>query len=419
MVRRMLVLVGLVAACAAAIPAIAAAQDGPPPPPSSGTVLASGLSSTGGAVGPDGAFYVAYAGIAGSEVITLPPDLAELFGQESVNFGLTGGVARVDAETGEVTITDGLGSAGSPEEAFGPVDVAFMNGTLYVLTSGGLNYFGGSAAGSPNGIYELNGDTWTLIADLSAFNDANPVDFPDAGPGGNPFALDVRGGEFIISDGNYNRLLRATTDGEVSILASFDNVVPTGLATRDSGPVYNTWFSAFPHAPGDSFLMSIGFPTGNATQVADTFAQLIDVEFGAGGTYVLQFGDQSLDEEAPPPPGRLLRLTGSELETVVTGLFLPTSVSFSGDTAFITSLTGDVIKIEGVSALTPIEEEPAPEPTTAPAPSPTAPVGPITPPNTGSGAMASDGMPVALVIALAAAGFAMATAGGLVALKQR
>jgi hypothetical protein len=418
----MLIGAGLLIAGVAGIPAVIATAQGGPPPPSSGTVLASGLSSTGGAVGPDGAFYVAQAGTGGPTEIIFPDDIAELFGADKGYFGFTGGVARVDPATGDVTTMTGLpsGALEPGGEGSGAADVAFMGDTMYVLITGGLNYVGGAAADYPNGIYRHDGGTsWTVVADLSAFNDANPVDFPDAAPGGNPFALDVRGSEFIISDGNYNRLLRATTDGEVSILASFDNVVPTGLATRDSGPVYNTWFSAFPHAPGDSFVVTVGVPTGAVTQVADTFAQLIDVEFGAGGTYVLQFGDQSLSEEEPPPPGRLLRLNGSELETVVTGLFLPTSVSFSGDTAFVTSLAGDVIKIDGVSALAPIEEEQAPEPTPAPAPSPTAPIGPITPPNTGSGGMASGGMPVALIIALAGAGLTMASAGGLVAVRQR
>jgi hypothetical protein len=396
------------------------AQEGPPPP-SAGEVIASGLSSTGGAVGPDGAFYVAYAGTGGSEVITLPADLAEMFGEETVNFGLTAGVARVDPDTGEVTITDGLGSAGSPEEAFGPVDVATMNGQIYVLTSGGLNYLGGSAVDYPNGIYRLeDDDTWTLVANISAFNDDNPVSFPDAGPGGNPFAFEARGNEFIVSDGNYNRLLRATTAGDISILASFDNVVPTGLETDGGGPVLNTWFSAFPHNPGDSFLMSIAFPTGTATEIADTYAQLIDVETAGGRTYVLQFGDQSLDENAPPPPGRLLVLQGGELLPIVTGLFLPTSVSLSGDTAFITSLTGDVTRIDGVSGLQPIAEEPEPAPTTGPAPAPTlAPPGPITPPNTGTGDVAGSNSPFALIAALAVAGVVLTAAGAATVAHRR
>jgi hypothetical protein len=281
---------------------------------------------------------------------------------------------------------------------------------------------GGPAADYPNGVYKLeDDDTWTVVVDISAFNDANPVDFPDAAPGGNPFALDVRGNEFIISDGNYNRLIRATAAGDASLLAQFDNVVPTGLATQGSGPVWNTHFSAFPHAPEDSHLVSVGYPSGGVQQVAGGYAQLIDVEFGAGGTYVLQFGDQSLDEEAPPPPGRLLRLEADNtLTPVVVGLMLPTSVNFSGDTAYITSLTGDVLAVEGVAALPGIEEQPAPEPTAAPpVASPTVPTGPIVPPNTGMGGGDDSAMPLGLITALAIVGLAIASAGALVARRSR
>ena len=219
---------------------------------------------------------------------------------------------------------------------------------------------------------------------MSTFNDENPVDFPDAAPGGNPFAIEVRGSGFVVSDGNYNRLLSITTSGGITLLAEFDNVVPTGLATSASGPVLNTWFSPAPHNPEDSFVQQIGVPTGAITTRAGGYAQMIDVEFGPGGnTYVLQFGDQSFDENAPPPPGRLLLLQGGELLPVVEGLLLATSVSFVGDTAYVTSLTGEVWEIPGVSGLTPVE----PEPTTAPPPpaSPTAPVGTVLPPDTGSG----------------------------------
>lgn len=423
--RRFMIGAALLVAGAAFGGGVALAQGGPPPP-SSGTVIASGLSSTGAAIGPDGALYVGVGGSAetGDEEITVPADLAERFGIETVLFGDNSTVMRVDPDDGAVTTyADGLPSASDSvggEPFISPTDVAWLGGELYVLISGGAPQVGGAAADWPNGIYTPDGEGWDLVADINQFNDDNPVDFSDAGPGGNPFALDVRGNEFIVSDGNYNRILRATTTGDISILASFDNVVPTGLATRSSGPVYNTWFSAFPHAPEDSHLVRVGYPGGAVTQVAGGYAQLIDVEFGADATYVLQFGDQSLDEEAPPPPGRLLRLgSDGSLTPVVTGLMLATSVNFSGDTAFVTSLTGDVTMIEGVSALQGIDE-PEPEPTTAPpVASPTAPTGPITPPNTGMGSSSQGGMPIALMIALALAGLTLASAGGLVAVKHR
>lgn len=403
------------------------AQAGPPPP-SSGKVIASGLSTTGADVGPDGALYIGLAGSGGSKKITLPPEFAAQIGSDFAYFGLSGTVVRVDPKTDKVTtFAKNLPSAttapGSTEAA-GVVDVQWYNGKLYALTTGSINL---AEPGYPNGIYRLEDDGfWSVFADISKFNDDNPVKFPDAGPGGNPFALDARGNEFIVSDGNYNRLLRVTADGDISILVSYDNIVPTGLATKDSGPVLNTWFSPGPHNPGDSFLVSVGFPTGNVTKIADTYAQLIDVEFGPGGkTYVLQFGDQSFDEtgDVPPPPGRLLVLDGGKLLPLVTGLTLATSLNFSGDTAYITSLTGELVKIDGVSALQPIIE-PTAVPTKAPptpappTPMPTRPTG-IGAPDTGSAGFgdAAGSTPWLGVLALVLGGVVLA--GGTVVFGRR
>ena len=390
-----LLLVGAAALAGAAVLSVAvvSAQEGPPPPPSAGSSIASGVSSTGADIGPDGALYAGVGGSAesGDAVLTLPADLAEMFGIESVLFGDNSTVMRVDPETGEVTTyADGLPSASDAvggEPFVSPADVVWVGDTLYVLITGGAPEVGGAAADWPNGVYRLeNDDSWTLVADITTFNNENPVDFPDAGPGGNPFAINYRGGQFIVSDGNYNRLLTISMDGSISILAAFDNIVPTGLETPDGGAVWNTWFSPAPHNPGDSFLVQVGFPTGTVTTVADEWAQLIDVELGPGGNvYVLQFGDQQLDENAPPPPGRLLLLQGDQLVPVVEGLMLPTSLNFSGDTAYITSLTGEVYAIPGVSALTPIEAEPTAAPTAPPVTSPTVPSGTVTPPDTGTG----------------------------------
>jgi sugar lactone lactonase YvrE len=389
---------GALAVLAALALSTGAFAQGGPPPPSAGEVIASGVSSTGGAIGPDGALYAGVGGTAKASdtEITLPAEMAEMFGIESVLFGLHSTVMRVDPDTGEATVyADLLPSASDSvggEPFIAPADVIWVGGSLYILLTGGAPSVGGPAAGWPNGIYRLQGDdSWRLIADINAFNVANPVDFPDAAPEGNPFAIDYRDGVFIVSDGNHNRILRATMDGDVDEIAAFDNVVPTGLAAGGPGPILNTWFSAAPHFPNDSYIASIAYPTGATTPISGSnqFAQLIDVEYGPGGAvYVLQFGDQQLDEAGPPPPGRLLRWTAEgTFDVLVTGLFLPTSVNFSGDTAFITSLTGDVLKIEGVSGLQPIDEVVEPEPTTPPAPVPTSPPsGPISPPDTGSGA---------------------------------
>ncbi len=360
----------------------ASAQDGGPPPPTSGELLVSDLQSAqGSTVGPDGALYVGEAGTGEGTAFETPE--GEVFP------GSTGRISRIDPETGvRNTIADGLPSVGFGDgSATGIVDVAYMGDDLYFLTTGG-----GAAMGlpdSPNGVYRIEGDDFELVADIGGFNEDNPVDFEDAGPSGNPFAIQVRGSEFIVSDGNYNRVLRVTTDGDISILASYGNVVPTGLEAEATGPVYMTNLGPGPFAPADGKIVRIALPSGSTTTVASGFPQMIDVEFGQGGQlYGLNFGDPADEAEGlPPPTGKLLRVnTGTGVMTaIVDGLAAPTSLEFIGDDAFVLNLLGQVWKIEGVSAL---QALPVAAPTSvAPPPlvaTPTRATG-IAAPDTGSG----------------------------------
>jgi hypothetical protein len=404
-----------VAAAALAI-GVASAQDGPPPP-SSGTVLAEGLSATGAAIGPDGALYVPQGGTGGDQVLEPPPD-AGIEGE--VTFGLTGSIVRVDPDTGDVTtVAENLPSLAFDGEGGSIADVEFSGSSMFFLVTGSADKLG--VPEWPNGVYRVtsSGQDAQLLTDLSAFNDANPVDFEDAIPGGNPFALERRGTGFIVSDGNYNRLLSIDSSGNASILSQFENVVPTGLAAG-SGPVLNTWFSAAPHLAGDSHVVSVGVPSGTVTQLASGPSSMIDVTIGPGGnTYVLQFSDFVADETAPPSPtGRIYRLDGTNLTLLVDGFILPTSLNFEGNTAYVTSLIGNVWQIEDFSSIAPL---PAPASPTPAAPAPTAtPGGVIGAPDTGFGDTTSDsGNAWMLVGAIALGGIALAAAGTRLARDRR
>lgn len=393
-------------------PGVSAQEEGPPP--SAGTKIAEGLQGTIGAtVGPDGALYVAEAGTGGDTEVTPPEDFPA---DEPVpTFGLTGRVSRIDPETNaRTTVASGIGSLGGPEGAGGAVDVAFMGNTMYVLTTGSANEFG--QEDWPNGIYRASGSNIELVADISAFNDANPVEFPDAGPGGNPFALDVRGNEFIVTDGNFNRILRVSNTGTISILHAFDNVVPTGIEAGSTGPILMTQFSSFPHTADKSFVVSVAMPSGTVATVAGGFAQLIDVENGPGGTYVLQFGSTDTSPDGDPFSGKILTLSGSTLSPLVTGFMLPTSLDFSGDTAYVTTLLGEVWQIENFSTVEPPAPEPTAAPTTAPVATPTARTG-VTAPDTGTGPTdgTNDLMPL---LALLAAVLGITTAGAALAFRR-
>src|SRR6185436_21075151 len=96
-------------------------------------------------------------------------------------------------KTGErTTFATGIPSGAESEggQGFGLADLVFVGDDLYYLITGGFNYISPDLAKYPNGVYHVEKDgSSKLIANISKFNDDNPVTFPDAGPGGNPFGI--------------------------------------------------------------------------------------------------------------------------------------------------------------------------------------------------------------------------------------
>src|SRR5262249_36734913 len=143
-------------------------------PPALGppSVLASGLQSPfGSTIGPDGALYVAE--------------------------GPAGRISRVDPQTGQITtFASGLPTE-IPAIGFGgPVDVAFLSNTAYVLvtlvSADACALVGAGPCNDVDGIYRVDGPTsFTVVANIGEFNINNPptIPFPVDVPSGNPFAL--------------------------------------------------------------------------------------------------------------------------------------------------------------------------------------------------------------------------------------
>jgi hypothetical protein len=323
-------------------------------------------------------------------------------------------------------------------EAVGPADVAFIGSTLYYLqTHGGEDY---GFPDNPTGIYRVNSNgTVTLIADIGEFNFENPVSTITSGEkqdieaGGNPYSMIVLQGVFYVADGNQEQILRVEQDGDIQRIAEFGNsTVSTGLAAQsDNGPLYLSMLGGAPFVPAAGKVLTVAINTGNTTEIAAGASMLTDVEFGPGGQlYALQFTDTAgtagLDEAFVP--GRAsIRTVNSDgtITPLVTGLSFATSLTFDGDTAYVSNFgaggPGEVIKIEDFSSVTP-----PPTPTPAPAASPTAaaPVptattpGGIAAPDTGDGtASGSANLPLFAVLA-GVAGMAILLAGSRFAWKR-
>src|SRR5512133_3808599 len=189
------------------------------------TLLVMGLQgASGSTIGPDGALYVTE--------------------------GAIGRISRVDPQTGEkTTFASGLPRAIPAIGIGGAIDVAFIDNVAYVLVT--LVNDPLFPTSDVDGIYRVDGpDSFTVVADIGAFNLANPptIPFPYFIQTGLQYALQTYRGGFLVPDAHLNRVLRVTLDGEITVSIAFDNIVPTGLEVRGN-TVYMAEAGPDPHVP--------------------------------------------------------------------------------------------------------------------------------------------------------------------------
>jgi hypothetical protein len=115
----------------------------------------------------------------------------------------------------------------------------------------------------------------------------------------------------------------------------------------EAGPV--------PHQPEAGKVVSFGPNSPTTTDVASGAPLLVDVEFGPHHRlYALSQGHftpgGAEGSPADPNTGALERVNRDGTMTLIrTGLNQPTSLEFIGDTAYVTTLTGEVLEIDCVS----------------------------------------------------------------------
>jgi len=286
-------------------------------------VLATGLGgSIGSTIGPDGALYVA--------------------AREN------GEITRVDTATGASTTY----ASGLPTHPVGGVfDVAFIGDTAYALISVVGPDVGGSDVG---GIYRIDDvDDTTLIADTATWSIDNPPDADYFVPSGVQYAFVPFDDGFLVTDGHHNRLLFADLEGEITEVAQFDNIVPTGLQV-DRSNVYMAEAGPIPHDPATGKVVVLNPKHPSPRDVASGYSLVVDVEAASCGLYALSQGDSpgNVEPGTPglPDSGELLRVNGNGTFTaIVDELDRPTSLSFIDDTAYIVTLGGDVLTVADVA----------------------------------------------------------------------
>jgi hypothetical protein len=326
----------VMAAVTIAFPSAAAGKPHHPPAPTVSelaTFAAPGCTGTcgsGSTIGPDGALYV--------------------------TDGQGGRVLRVDTRSGAVsTVVTGLPLLNPPPGIGGAIDVAFIGHTAYVLVANVGSFFG-----EPDeiaGIYRVRrAGSAVPVADIGTWATDNPPDTEFVLPIGVQYAMEPFGGGFAVTDGHHNRLLYAGLDGRVGELLAFGNVVPTGLAAAgrtlfmgQAGPV--------PHLPADGKVVAITPHSDRAVEIASGAPLVVDVELGpdqrlyglSQGIWDLPPLPANAGAPASPNTGSLIRVDRHGRFTPVAGpLDRPTSVAFSRGSAFVVTLTGKVLRIDGI-----------------------------------------------------------------------
>jgi hypothetical protein len=310
--------------------------------------------------GPDGDLYVAEAGTGGTNKTTAkqctqvpgPPG-----GPGPDSGGLTARISKISPSGKVTTVASGFPSVTiGPDGANGTIgvaDVVFLDGELYAVVGGG-----GCSHGNPkhpSGIAKVNlknGD-WYLIADIGAWLKTHPAKYEsmdDFEPDGTLYSVIAQDGRLLTVEPNHGQVISVTKEGDIrqviDISASEGHIVPTSIAARE-GSLFVGNLNLFPIDPQWARILTIsrsdsddfdnlppGLQPERGYRVVSSkagFTTVVAVDFGPDGLlYVLELSDAA----GGPTPGfgKVVRVKRSgDIEDVVTGLSVPTGMTFGRD----------------------------------------------------------------------------------------
>ena len=317
-------------------------------------ILASGLEGPRGLrFGPDGYLYVAEAGTGGtnstaSQCTQVPTPPGPWTG------GPNARISKISPNGTRTTVASGFPSTFSPAGGtIGVADVVFLDGELYAVVSGGGCSHGNPK--SPSGIakVDLKSGSWHLIADIGAWLKTHPAKYvaaDDFEPDGTLYSAIAVDGKLLTVEPNHGQVISVTKSGAIrqviDISASEGHIVPTSIAARDRSLFVGN-LNLFPIEPQWARILTIsrteqddsedsppGLAPARGHHIVSSkagFTTVVAVDFGPDGLlYVLELSD---NPGFPTPGfGKVVRVKRSgEIEEIVTGLSVPTGMTFGRD----------------------------------------------------------------------------------------
>jgi len=302
------------------------------------SVFATGFNNPRGLkFGPGGNLYVAEGGAGGT--LSTVGRCKQAAGVGPYTGGFTARISKVAPDGTVSTVVDNLPSsqtnAATGSLVSGVADVAFINGTLYAILAGAGCSHG--LAGTNNGVIRVNADgSWTLIANLSAFQKAHPVANPqpdDFEPDGTWYSMVKANGILYAVEPNHGELDAITTTGSISRVSDISliqgHIVPTALAYNGANFLVSN-LDTFPIKDGSSKIMKIT-PSGTLTTVQIDFTTVLGLALDRKGRlYALE--NTTGNPFPTPGTGKVVRIDGKNQTTeIATGLSLPTAMTFGPD----------------------------------------------------------------------------------------